>query len=135
MYYWSNWLEKHWDCDVSNAILYKLLFFSGIPDHDSVKLCYTRNLLFFIHFDLWPLLLEVSIISWRWFIADIFVSEKIIMLVVRYCGQCKVYPPEGAAILWQAVQTRQRWSNVSWNWLAIHIFMFHVKEYLTFIFS
>lgn len=38
------------DSDVSNAILYKLLFFSGIPDHDSVKLCYSRSQLFFIHF-------------------------------------------------------------------------------------
>ncbi len=41
---------KNGDTDVSNAILYELLFFSGIPDHDSVKLCYSRSQLFFIHF-------------------------------------------------------------------------------------
>lgn len=37
----------------SNAILYILLFFSGNPDHDSVKLCYSRSQVFFIHCNWW----------------------------------------------------------------------------------
>lgn len=40
-------------CDVSNAILYELLFFSGVPDCDSGKLCYSRSQMFFIYFHRW----------------------------------------------------------------------------------
>lgn len=52
--------------DVSNAILYKLLFFSGIPDHDSVKLCFSRSQLFLIYFSLFHLLQKEVISDYSW---------------------------------------------------------------------
>lgn len=47
-------LTGNTQCDVSNAILYKLCFFSGISDHDSVKLCYSRSQVFSLFvLDVW----------------------------------------------------------------------------------
>lgn len=44
---------KHAECDISNAILYKL-FFSGVSDHDSVKLCYSMSQVFSLFvLDVW----------------------------------------------------------------------------------